>query len=543
MEFPIGGTPSGISVDGRGDLWITDRTGGTVNRYGADGVLLQTISIGSEPGYLGDAFGLVPANVLHPLADFDVDEFPNSLEIDQFTNPFDEIDTPLLIPGFVEPVIDFSCFSAVQDVSLFWTNPDPSSFTAIEIRRDGVVAAVLPAESESFGEPSSLSVGTYAYEVVGIEGEEESVAETCTVVIGAGSLEGTTQIQVPGLAVNLFGIAAVPDPEAGAVAYYVTDPGNDGIYALDVNFEVLEVILSPLAGIAPTTGIVFDPNGNGGLGSLVICAGATGDPEQNATILELALDGTQIGDSFELVRPGSGFQGDLQIKGGLGGISKSQDSDIFMAVSPENCELFSFRTQPTEPGFLGITQIEILPLASALHPDPGYGLNGVYFPPLTSFGDAGGEALVSTIGANGEFAVTRLQFTGGIASTVGEAIPLAAPDDENVFGDFVVEGDRVAAVGITTGSVYQLGSAFFVRGDADAGGMIDVGDAIRILLICFGEIPAGTCVDAYDVDDNGMMDIGDAIGLLMYLFNSGDAPSDPFPLEGPDPTADGLPCL
>lgn len=545
-SFSIGGTPSGISVDGRGELWVTDRTGGTVSRYGPDGILLQAISIGSEPGFLGDAFGMVPANVLHPAADFDTDAFRNDLEIDEFTNPYDVVETPLLLPEFVEPVADLACFAIVQDVSLFWTNPDPSPFVEIRILRDGVVTEILAPTAEAFGEQLPLPIGTYQYQVVGVDLDgDESSAETCTAVIGPGNLQGTHLIEIPGLAVNLFGIAAVPGAEEGAAAFYITDPGNDQIYVVDAEFTVLEEIISPLAGIAPTTGIAYDPEGNDGLGSLIICAGATGDPDQDATIVELALDGTQLGDTYVLVRPAAGPGiGELPIKGGLTGVARSAGSDIFLAVSPVNCELFAFRvTVGGTEGLLPPVPIEIFPAASALHPAPGYGLNGVYFAPYMVFGESGGQVLVSTLGPDGEFAITRVEIAAGTATIAGTSTTLAAPDGENVFGEFIVEGDRVAAIGITTGSIYELGSAFFVRGDPDGDGVIDVGNAVQTLLICFGELPIGSCVDAHDADDDGLLTIGDAIYLLMYLFNGGNAPLAPFPSAGPDTTPDGLPCL
>jgi len=544
VSYPVGGEPSGISVDGGGVLWVTDRLAGTVSRWSPEGALLQTIAIGAQPGFLGDAFGLVPASVLLPNADFDLDQVSNSIEVDGFKNPYDADDTPALDPEFVEPVLALECEAIVQDVVLAWENPDPNPFAEVRVLRDGSVVATLPAAAEGFAEPQSLPVGVYDYEVVGVDPlGNESLAEECTAVVGAGDLEETTPIQVAGLAVNLFGLAAVPFPEAGAPAYYLTDPGNDVIYATDLDFAVLAVIPSPFAGFAPTTGIVYRPEGNGGLGSLVLCAGANGDPNQDATVIECTLAGTPIGDPYVLRRPISALVGEVPIKGGLAGISKTRDSSVFMAVSPENCELFSFSLDTSIPSLLPPTPILIIPAASAVHPEPGYGLNGVYFPPFQDFGEEGGQVLVSTLGAGGSFSISRLAISGGIATLVAEAVPLAAASAENVFGEFIVEGDRIAAIGITTGSVHELGGAFFVRGDPDRSGEIDIGDAIQMLGVCFLGYPAKPCVDAYDFDDDGTMKLGDTVMLLGYLFNDGPPPAVPFPLEGPDPTADGLPCL
>jgi len=544
FPIPVGGEPSGISVDGAGALWVTDRVAGTVSRWSAEGILQETIAIGSEPGFLGDAFGLVPASVLLPDADFDLDGFVNRLEVDAWTNPYDELDTPDLDPAFVAPVFGLGCEADVQDVALAWTNPDPNPFAEIRVHRDGVLVATLPAAAVGFAEPAPLPTGVYDYEVTGADVfASESLAEGCTVVVGAGDLEETTPIHVAGLAVNLFGISAVPSPLPGGPAYYLTDPGNDRIYATDAEFAVLQVIVSPLAGFAPTTGIHYRAEGNDGLGSLVLCAGANGDPNQDATVVECTLDGTLIGDPYILVRPFPGLVGFVPIKGGLAGVSKSTSSDVFMAVSPESCELFAFRLDSGIEGLLPQTTIAIIPAASAHHPEPGYGLNGVYFPVYQSFSETGGTVLVSALAPDGSFSISRLEIAGGDATLAGEALPLAAATGENVFGEFVVEGDRIAAVGITTGSVHELGSALFLRGDPDGTIHVDLGDAIQTLAVAFLGYPAGPCIDAYDADDDGSVTIGDAVGILAYLFDFGLPPFTPFPEVGPDPTPDGLPCL
>jgi len=92
----------------------------------------------------------------------------------------------------------------------------------------------------------------------------------------------------------------------------------------------------------------------------------------------------------------------------------------------------------------------------------------------------------------------------------------------------------------------------FVRGDADGDGSLTLGDAIRILLYCFGfpgREPCRSqggerccCYDIYDVNDSGDIDLGDVIYLIRYLFVGGMQPADPFPECGEDPTADSLRC-
>lgn len=82
----------------------------------------------------------------------------------------------------------------------------------------------------------------------------------------------------------------------------------------------------------------------------------------------------------------------------------------------------------------------------------------------------------------------------------------------------------------------------FVRGDANADGGFDVGDAIAILGSLFTTGPL-VCLDAGDSNDDGLADISDAIHVLSALFVAGaPAPFAPHPDCGLDPTPDSLDC-
>jgi len=83
---------------------------------------------------------------------------------------------------------------------------------------------------------------------------------------------------------------------------------------------------------------------------------------------------------------------------------------------------------------------------------------------------------------------------------------------------------------------------FFLRGDADGSGEVDITDAIRILNYLFTGGAAPVCMDAADVGDRGEVDISGAIAILGYLFLGAASPAIPFPLSGPDPTEDNLSC-
>lgn len=82
----------------------------------------------------------------------------------------------------------------------------------------------------------------------------------------------------------------------------------------------------------------------------------------------------------------------------------------------------------------------------------------------------------------------------------------------------------------------------FIRGDSNGDGLIDVADAVHILLWIFSPLVADSCSDARDVNDNGDITVSDAIALLSHLFQGSEAPPTPYPTAGADPTKDVLGC-
>lgn len=83
----------------------------------------------------------------------------------------------------------------------------------------------------------------------------------------------------------------------------------------------------------------------------------------------------------------------------------------------------------------------------------------------------------------------------------------------------------------------------FVRGDTDRNGVLDLGDAIQLLMAFYvGAGPVKYCLDAHDLDDSGSVDIADPVFALQFLFNGAAPPPAPYPYPGFDPTPDGLTC-
>ncbi|MBN1441120.1 MAG: PKD domain-containing protein, partial [Planctomycetes bacterium] len=114
-----------------------------------------------------------------------------------------------------------------------------------------------------------------------------------------------------------------------------------------------------------------------------------------------------------------------------------------------------------------------------------------------------------------------------------------------IFNIFTVDGftklPRLRSSRIEILPLWPL-PKFFLRGDADGSGRLEITDAIRILGFLFLGAEPPPCEDAADVTDSGRIDISSAISLLNFLFLGGGQPAVPFPHLGIDPTPDGLHC-
>jgi len=79
-------------------------------------------------------------------------------------------------------------------------------------------------------------------------------------------------------------------------------------------------------------------------------------------------------------------------------------------------------------------------------------------------------------------------------------------------------------------------TTFFVRGDTNFDGSIDITDAIVAIMALFVPgAPTPDCEMAHDANDDDVRDLADAIYLLHSIFEGGPAPLAPFPECAPDP--------
>ena len=86
-------------------------------------------------------------------------------------------------------------------------------------------------------------------------------------------------------------------------------------------------------------------------------------------------------------------------------------------------------------------------------------------------------------------------------------------------------------------------AAWFVRGDFNSSGTVNVSDALLIFWWIFqGPAPTPPCLDAADVDDSGAIDLSDGIALISYLFLAAPRPGPMLAVCWFDPADDPLDC-
>ncbi|MBN1420938.1 MAG: hypothetical protein JXP34_19360, partial [Planctomycetes bacterium] len=129
------------------------------------------------------------------------------------------------------------------------------------------------------------------------------------------------------------------------------------------------------------------------------------------------------------------------------------------------------------------------------------------------------------------------------AEIAGTTITLHFVDGLRGDGDITADGTIV-----DPGAPAVISTGLFRRGDTNADGQMDIGDAICALNFLFGA-PEDTCkhsvpvcLDAADANDDGSHDLGDAITILNLLFlDTGPLP-EPFTECGLDPSGDAFDC-
>lgn len=91
-------------------------------------------------------------------------------------------------------------------------------------------------------------------------------------------------------------------------------------------------------------------------------------------------------------------------------------------------------------------------------------------------------------------------------------------------------------------SLERVAFPYFLRGDANTSGDVDLADAITTLSYLYLGGVEIRCLDAADANDNGEVEMADAVHVLSALFLGTAQIAQPFPTADIDPTADRLSC-
>ena len=102
-------------------------------------------------------------------------------------------------------------------------------------------------------------------------------------------------------------------------------------------------------------------------------------------------------------------------------------------------------------------------------------------------------------------------------------------------------GQFQAANEVREGRITLEPRKFFLRGDANENGSVELADAIAVLDYLFLSRKEPGCLDTADGNDDGSVDLGDGIFILFALFEGLTIP-EPSPTCGRDRTADALGC-
>ncbi len=565
--FPLpviaGGDVTGIVIDGTGAPWIS-RANGTVGSVdpdatpGTNPLTGVTATIGPDALVLGDtsaytqAFSQFPTatSKLRSFPDFDSDGYINEIELGAGTDVFDALDNPsATIP--ILPVNGLNCVNDQASVTLSWSIPsdvNPSllgvqTYTSIEVRVDTVPTLTQPLATDEIFSFSLPGPGTYSVEVIGAFGPTLSPPVTCSITVGTGDLLRSEEVVLDGNLLSPFDVATGPLAATtfgptNPAALYVTAPQGRLLLVLNSERIVLFSVSTDIFnGDFGATGCSFVANpGAGGLPRLYVVGGADGQQIEVRAFEVLSNGDLQLLVTPHLFMTRVGGNPVTGRPGGMGAqASTSGIGDILLFAGPDGCELLA--TLSSSSGLVSQGASFIHPTASAA----SYGLNGVAL--VDEYGPNGGSAWISALGAvEGEFAAIQVDVAGGVATPTSLSLSFAVLDQENVLGGFDFAGSDEAqavvleVIGITTSSVNQVEtSSFFVRGDTNDSGSINIADAVASLGILFQGVPPMVCDAALDINADGVVNIADPIYLLTYLFSSGPAPPAPFPNPGGGP--------
>jgi hypothetical protein len=127
---------------------------------------------------------------------------------------------------------------------------------------------------------------------------------------------------------------------------------------------------------------------------------------------------------------------------------------------------------------------------------------------------------------------TILQTSSGLRMVADEMDLMGGDSESNHFKMQISTGGQPSPIGISHGIKSQamagyVYAAFVSHGDANADGIIDVGDVVLSINYLYREGSSPIPLEAGDVNCNGITDVGDVVFLINYLYRNGISPCDP----------------
>ncbi|MBI4603438.1 MAG: hypothetical protein HY721_15915 [Planctomycetes bacterium] len=313
----------------------------------------------------------------------------------------------------------------------------------------------------------------------------------------------------------VFGSFIVPSPAGDALVFGESSQG--GVYSV------------PLGGGAPVLvdsirfnfDLAFDPEGRG-------FVSAPGLARWNSIRL---LDADPAAESREVV---------IDLEGYSGPLAFDREGDLYYGTAKAGPQsLILFARGQVEAALSGDPLVEADGLVVLADVGSFYGLRWaagqLYF---TDLGFATGTGGLYRVDPGEDFAVSPLALFEPSETGIVSPTFLALREGSRPFAPGA--GPRGGSVLVWysdfngVNEVAELAAeAWFVRGEVNGDGVVDISDAIAVLGYLFvgGEEPE--VLEAVDSNGDGGLDLSDAVYLLDYLFRGGPAIPAPFPEPGP----------
>ena len=452
---------------------------------------------------------------------------------------------------------DLVCSELNHDVSLSWTNND--NYAEIEVSRDGNVVATLPGDATSF-EEQDVPVGSYFYDIVGIDGADNSNPAFCALNVVGLPIPANLDCSETGgdvtlawsnpfayTSIEIYRDAQLIGTLPGDATSYIDAGLTNGGYLYQIvavegsNQVSTECNVVVLGG--PTTGavIVWKPNagsGGDGLALALVSNGMSVVEETNLSAQPLA--------AFDACFVALGMYPNNHAMTGTEGQLLADFVSAGGRVYFEGGDTFNFDAPTALHGIDGISSPSdgTDDLFNVTGLDGGNGLD------LSAFADraySGENNWVDHLQADTPEAAaiwtnTAEPYDCGVFKAADSVGPVIGCSFQFYGIGTTDDQEQVMALYLDALGLGATGAVTFKRGDANNDGNVQISDVIFTLEHLFVSGAAPDCFKSADVNDSGAVDVSDASYLINYLFVGGTAPVDPFLTCGEDSTDDALTC-